>query len=181
MAVFGLGGVGLSAVMGAKLVGASPIIAVDLLPNKFELARKLGADFTVNAREGDPVAAVRDLTGGGVEYAFEAVGNANVLAQAYSATRVGGKTIGIGVPAATQQLSLPAITLVVMEKTLLGSFMGSSIPRRDIPRLIDLYMAGKLPIDELLSPAVELEEINTGLDRLAQGSAVRQLLHFGHA
>jgi alcohol dehydrogenase len=181
VAVFGLGGVGLSAVMGAKLVGASPIIAVDLLPNKFELARKLGADFTVNAREGDPVAAVRDLTGGGVEYAFEAVGNANVLAQAYSATRVGGKTIGIGVPAATQQLSLPAITLVVMEKTLLGSFMGSSIPRRDIPRLIDLYMAGKLPIDELLSPAVELEDINTGFDRLAQGSAVRQLLHFGHA
>lgn len=181
VAIFGLGGVGLSAVMGAKLVGASPIIAVDVLPNKFELARHLGADLTVNAREVDPVVVIRDLTHGGVEYAFEAVGNANVLAQAYNATRVGGKTVGIGVPSATQQLTLQAITLVVMEKTLLGSFMGSSIPRRDIPRLIDLYMAGKLPVDDLLSPPVELEDINTGFDRLAQGSAVRQLLHFGHS
>jgi alcohol dehydrogenase len=177
VAVFGLGGVGLSAVMGAKLVGASPIIAVDVVSSKCELAKRLGADVTVNAAEGDPVAAVRDLTHGGVEYAFEAVGNPTVLAQAYNATHVGGKTIGIGVPHAAQQLTLQAITLVVMEKTLLGSFMGSSIPRRDIPRLIDLYMAGKLPVDDLLSPAIDLEDINTGFDRLAQGSAVRQLLH----
>ncbi len=177
--VFGLGGVGLSALMGAKLVGAWPIIAVDVLPAKFELAKSLGADHTIHASEVDPVAAVRDLTGGGAEYAFEAVGNTRVLAQAYKSTRRGGKTISIGIPHPEQQLSLQGLSLVSMEKTVQGSFMGSAVPRRDIPRLINLYMAGKLPVDELLSPAVSLDQINLGFDRLAQGSAVRQLIHFG--
>jgi alcohol dehydrogenase len=176
--VFGLGGVGLSAIMGAQLAGAWPIVAVDVLPHKFEQARRLGADFTVNASESDPVAAVKDLTGGGAEYAFEAVGNVNVLAQAYKATRRGGKTISIGIPHPSQQLSIQGITLVAQEKSVQGSFMGSAVPRRDIPRLLQLYQAGKLPADDLLSPSVSLEEINTGFDRLAQGSAIRQLIHF---
>jgi len=178
VAIFGLGGVGLSAIMGAKLAGASPIIAIDLVPTKFELAKQLGADFTIHAGETDPVAAIHDLTAGGVEYAFEAVGNAQVLEQAYKATRTGGKTVGIGIAPFQQRFSLPAITLVALEKTLQGSFMGSSVPRRDIPRLINLYLAGKLPIDALLSPSVPLDDINTGFDRLAQGSAVRQLVSF---
>ncbi|QBD78810.1 alcohol dehydrogenase [Ktedonosporobacter rubrisoli] len=178
VAIFGLGGVGLSALMGARLAGASPIIAVDVLPAKFALAKRLGADFTLNANEVDPIVAIRDITGGGVEYAFEAVGNARVLTQAYRATRSGGKTISIGIPHPKQQLELQAISLVALEKAVLGSFMGSAVPRRDIPRLINLYLAGKLPVDELLSPAIMLEEINTGFDRLAQGSAIRQLLHF---
>lgn len=174
--IFGLGGVGLSAVMGAKLAGAYPIIAVDTLPSKFPLAQRLGADYTIDASTSDPVAAIRDLTGGGTEYAFEAVGNANVLAAAYKATRRGGKTISIGLAHPNQQLSIQAVTLVTLEKTIQGSFMGSAVPRRDIPRLLALYQAGKLPIDELLSPSITLDEINTGFDRLAQGLAIRQLL-----
>ncbi|HEY7413601.1 MAG TPA: zinc-binding dehydrogenase, partial [Ktedonobacteraceae bacterium] len=105
-------------------------------------------------------------------------GNVQVLAQAYKATRSGGKAISIGVSPPSQQLSIQAVSLVTQEKTVQGSFMGSSVPRRDIPRFIRLYQAGKLPIDELLSPSISLDEINTGFDRLTQGSVVRQLLHF---
>lgn len=177
--IFGLGGVGLSALMGAKLVGASPIIAVDVLPSKFALAKRLGADITIAAREEDPVSAIRDVTRGGTAYAFEAVGNANVLAQAYKATRPGGKTISIGIAPPQQEVSLQALSLVALEKSVQGSFMGSAVPRRDIPRLIRLYQAGKLPIEELLSPSITLDEINTGFDHLAQGSAVRQVIRFG--
>jgi alcohol dehydrogenase len=176
--VFGLGGVGLSTVMGAKLAGAWPIIAVDLNASRLELAKQLGANFAINVGEGNPISAVRDLTRGGAEYAFEAVGNTKVLAQAFSATRTGGKTIAIGLPHASQQVSISGLALVGLEKTVMGSFMGSAIPRRDIPRLISLYQAGKLPLDMLLSPSLALEEINEGFDKLAQGTAVRQLVHF---
>lgn len=177
VAIFGLGGVGLSALMGAKLVGASPIIAVDILPTKFLLAKRLGADYTLAANEADPVAAIRDLTQGGVAYAFEAVGNADVLLQAFKATRSAGRTIAIGIAPGKQYVSIQALSLVALEKTLQGSYMGSAVPRRDIPRLIDLYLRGKLPVDELLSPSITLDEINTGFDRLAQGSVIRQLVY----
>lgn len=178
VAIFGLGGVGLSAIMGAKLAGADPIIAVDILPTKFEFAKSLGASHTIAANEQEPIAAISDLTGGGVEVAFEAVGNVQVLSQAFKATRRGGKTVSIGLPNISHEVSLQAAALVALEKTVQGSFMGSSIPRRDIPRLIHLYMAGKLPLDMLLSPSVTLDEINTGFDRLAQGQAIRQLVRF---
>jgi alcohol dehydrogenase len=178
VAIFGLGGVGLSTLMGAKLSGSHPIIAIDTVPEKFELARQLGADFTVNALETDPVAAIRDLTGGGVEYAFAAVGSAKVLAQAYECTRRGGTTVSIGMPHSSQQLSIQAASLTYQEKTLMGSFMGTAIPSRDIPRLLDLFMAGKLPVDALLSEHIGLHQINAGFDSLAQGSTVRQLLKF---
>ncbi len=178
VAVFGLGGVGLSTVMGAKLAGASPIIALDLLPAKFELAKRLGADYTVQADRDDPVLAVRELTRGGVAYAFEASGNANVLAQAYRATRPGGQIIAVGIDRQRNLQAIDAFSLVMQEKTIQGSFMGSAVPRRDIPRLINLYLAGKLPVDELLSPSITLDEINTGFDRLAQGTAIRQLVEF---
>src|SRR6266571_4213009 len=174
----GTGWGGLECLDGAKLAGAWPLVAVDTLPSKFALAKRLGADITVNATEGDPVAAVRDVTGGGAEYAFEAVGNANVLAQAYKATRRGGKTISIGIAHPKQQLAIQALSLVALEKTIQGSFMGSAVPRRDIPRLLNLYLAGKLPVDELLSPSITLDEINEGFDRLAQGKVVRQLIQF---
>jgi alcohol dehydrogenase len=176
--IFGLGGVGLSTIMGAKLVGASPIIAVDVLPSKFELAKRLGADHTLQANSDTLLKSIRKLTDGGAAYAFDAVGNVNVLAQAFNATRVGGTTIAVGLDRPDRQLAIPAIALVAQEKTLRGSFMGSAVPRRDIPRLINLYQSGKLPIDELISPSLTLNQVNTGFDRLAQGSAIRQLIHF---
>ncbi|NWJ47657.1 MAG: zinc-binding dehydrogenase [Chloroflexi bacterium] len=177
-AIFGLGGVGLSAVMGAKLAGANPIIAIDPVISKFELARQLGADYTLSPEDSDPIKAIRELTGGGADYAFAAVGSAKVLAQAYDSTKRGGTTISIGMPHSEQQLIIPAYTLTYQEKILQGSFMGSAIPSRDIPRLIDLYMKGKLPVDLLLSEHIILDNINAGFDKLAQGTTVRQMVFF---
>jgi alcohol dehydrogenase len=178
VAIFGLGGVGLSAVMGAKLAGAFPIIAVDTLPAKFDLARKLGAHYTINPNDGDVVTKIAELTRGGVEYAFEAVGSAAVLAAAYAAVRRGGTAISVGLPHPNQQLSIQAVSLAGQEKGIRGSYMGSAVPRRDVPRMIGLYQSGALPVDALLSPSIALEDINTGFDRLADGSAIRQLVTF---
>lgn len=178
VAIFGLGGVGLSTVMGAKLAGASPIIAVDTLGSKRELARQVGATHTLDGKSSDVVKTILELTAGGVAFAFEAVGSATVLANAYASVRRGGTAISIGLPHPREQLSIQALSLAGQEKGIRGSYMGSSVPRRDIPRLIALYLAGQLPIDLLLSPSIALEEINTGFDRLADGSAIRQLVRF---
>jgi alcohol dehydrogenase len=178
VAIFGLGGVGLSAVMGAKLAGAFPIIAVDMLPAKFELARKLGAHHTIDPKNQDVVTTIADLTHGGVEFAFEAVGSAAVLATAYACVRRGGTAISVGLPHPNQQLSIQAVSLVGQEKSVRGSYMGSAVPRRDVPRLIGLYQSGALPVDELLSPSITLDDINLGFDRLADGSVIRQLVRF---
>jgi alcohol dehydrogenase len=181
VAVFGLGGVGLSVVMGAHLAGAYPIIAVDVRPEKLELARKAGATHGVNAQETDPVAAIRDLTGGGVHYAFESVGSERVLIQAYQATRRGGTTIPIGLPHPERMFSVPAVSIVGEERTIKGSYMGSAVPRRDLPRFLTLYQAGRLPVDLLLSRLIRLEEINEGFDALARGEVVRQVVRLGAA
>lgn len=178
VAVFGLGGVGLSSVMGAKVAGAYPIIAVDTLDSKLKLARKLGAHHTINATAADVATQIQDLTAGGVDFAFEAVGSAAVLAIAYASVRRGGTAVSAGLPHPSQQLSISALSLVAQEKSLRGSYMGSSVPRRDIPRMIALYQDGMLPVDQLLSPSIKLESINEGFDRLADGSAIRQLVDF---
>ncbi|MDR7419606.1 MAG: zinc-dependent alcohol dehydrogenase family protein [Armatimonadota bacterium] len=178
VAVFGLGGVGLSAVMGARLAGAHPIIAVDLLDDKLAAARAAGATHTVNAQATDPVQAIRDLTRGGVQYAFEGVGSEQALAQAYQATRRGGTTVSMGLPAPSRLLAVPATQLVVEERTIKGSFMGSAVPRRDIPRFLDLHATGVLPVDILLTRSLPLEDINAGFDALRDGRAIRQLLTF---
>jgi alcohol dehydrogenase len=177
VAVFGLGGVGLSTVMGAKLAGAFPIIAVDTIAAKLELAKTVGASHVINAREQDVVATIRDLSGGGVEYAFEVVGSAAVLATAYDAVRRGGMAISVGLPDPAEQLSIQAVSLAAQEKGVRGSYMGSAVPRRDVPRLLELYRSGALPIDQLISPSIRLDEINAGFDRLADGSAIRQLVN----
>lgn len=179
VAVFGLGGVGLSAVMGACVAGASPLVAVDILESKLELAKQLGASHTVNAKSDKALEEIRDLTGGGADYAFEAVGNEKVLMQAYAATKRGGKTVTIGLPHPSKQFTVSAVSLVAEERTVVGSYMGSAVPRRDIPRFISLYLAGKLPVDLLHSRTIKLDEINEAFDILAKGEAVRQVVSFG--
>ncbi len=179
-AVFGLGGVGLSVVMGAAMAGCHPIVAVDMVADKLERARRLGATHTV-AAGADAVGEVVELTAGGAEFAFEAVGSAAVLAQAYAATRRGGTTVTVGLPAPEQMLSISAISLVAHERRLLGSFMGSSVPQRDIPRLIALRRAGALDLDALTTGHIGLDEINAGFEALASGEAVRQVVMFGDA
>jgi len=178
VAVFGMGGVGLSAVMGARAAGAFPIIAVDRVAYKMEQEREQGATHTINAADADAVAAIRELGSGGAEYAFESVGSAAVLIQAYESTRRGGTTITIGLPAPNQMFAVPALGIVAEERTIKGSYMGSCVPRRDIPRFIDMYKAGILPVDKLQTHTLPLAEINSGFDRLAQAQAVRQIIEF---
>ncbi len=177
VAVFGLGGVGMSAVMGARASGAYPIIAVDRLEAKFAAARQAGATHVVPADD-NAVAEIRDLTRGGVQYAFEAVGNARVLETAYLATARGGKTVSIGLAHPEQKLSIQAVSLVAEEKTLMGSYMGSAVPSRDIPRFISLYRQGLLPVDQLLSKTIHLDQLNAAFDELDRGEVLRQLLVF---
>jgi alcohol dehydrogenase len=178
VAVFGLGGVGLSAVLGARVAGATPIIAVDRLAPKLELARQCGATHTVDASQTDPVAAVRDLTQGGAETAIEAVGSEQVIAQAYAATRRGGKTVAIGLPHPSRQLTIPAVSLIAEERQLLGSYMGSCVPQRDIPRFLNLYRAGLLPVQLLKSREIKLDQVNEAFDALDRGEVARQVIRF---
>jgi alcohol dehydrogenase len=178
VAIFGAGGVGLSAIMGAKAVGAYPIVAVDRLASKLELARQCGATHTVNTETDDPVAAIRDLTRGGVETAFEAVGEERVIAQAFAATRRGGRTVAIGLTHPDRVLSVPALTITAEERVLMGSYMGSCVPRRDIPRFIAMYRAGLLPVDLLRSSIIALDEVNAAFDLLDHGEVARQVIRF---
>jgi Zn-dependent alcohol dehydrogenase len=180
VAVFGMGGVGLSAVMGARAIGAYPIVAVDRVDEKLILAREVGATHAINTLDNDPVAAIRDLGSGGADYVFESVGSEIVLIQAYESTRRGGMTISIGLPAPSKTFAVSALSIVAEERTIKGSYMGSSVPRRDIPRYISMYQAGILPVDKLHTHTLQLDEINVGLDRLAQAQAVRQLISFGN-
>lgn len=177
--VFGMGGVGLSVVMGARAAGANPIIAVDVLNDKLQLAREVGASHIVNAAQDNPVEAIREICKGGAEYVFESVGSERVLIQAYEATGRGGTTVTIGLPHPSKQFTISAVSMVVEERTVKGSYMGSAVPRRDIPRYIGMYQAGLLPIEKLLTHTLPLDDINIGFDRLAKGEAVRQLITFG--
>ncbi len=177
VAVFGLGGVGLAALLGARMAGAGPLIGVDVVPEKLELARSLGADFTVAGGE-DAAAEIRELTGGGALRVIETAGSARVLAQAYEATRRGGTTVTVGLPDPSQMLAIPAVSLVAEEKTLRGCYLGSTVPARDIPRFVALHRAGRLPVERLLTHRLTLDEVNEGFDRLAEGHAVRQAVIF---
>jgi alcohol dehydrogenase len=178
VAVFGLGGVGLAAVLGARVAGAAPIVAVDRLASKLDLARQCGATHVVDASKVDPVVAVRELTNGGAETAIEAVGNEQVIAQAYAATRRGGKTVAIGLPHPSRQLTIPAVSLIAEERQLLGSYMGSCVPQRDIPRFMNLYRAGLLPVHLLKSREIQLDQVNEAFDALDRGEVARQVIRF---
>jgi Zn-dependent alcohol dehydrogenase len=178
VAVFGLGGVGLAALLGARAAGAYPLIAIDVVAEKLALARELGASHVITADGAATIAAIRDITNGGADYAIESVGSEVVLEQAYAATRRGGTTISVGLPNANRLFSISALSLVAEERTIKGSYMGSAVPARDIPRYIALYRSGRLPVDRLLTHRLDLSEINEGFDRLASGAAIRQVVMF---
>ena len=161
VAVFGSGGVGLNVVQGAALAGAEKVIAVDLLDNKLDLARQFGATHTVNASSGDPVEQVRSLTGQrGVDYAFEVSGLPKTVRQAFDCLAKCGVAVVVGVTPFETEVSIPIMGLVFEERVLKGSLYGTSRPRIDIPKLMDLYLAGKLKLDELLTRTYPFEQIN---------------------
>ncbi len=176
VAIIGLGGVGLNALLGAKVAGAGRIVGIDTLDDKFPLARELGATDTFNATDDNVAEAVRDVTAGGVDYAIEVAGSEKALELAYRITRRGGVTVTAGLAHPSRHISLQQAGLVAEERTLKGSYVGSCVPQRDLPRYLDLFQRGTLPVDRVLSRTIGLEEINDAFDRLADGHVVRQVL-----
>jgi alcohol dehydrogenase len=178
VAVIGLGGVGLSCLLGAVAVGARRIVAVDLSDDKLGLARQLGATDTFNPGNAGAIDEIRSATGGGVEFAFEMAGSVRAMELAYKITRRGGTTVTAGLPPPDHTFALPQVNLVAEERTVKGSYIGTCVPSRDLPRYIELYRRGRLPVDRLMSGRLKLEEINLGFDRLHEGKAVRQVVTF---
>jgi alcohol dehydrogenase len=177
VAIVGLGGVGLSALLGANVAGAADVIAVDANPQKLEVASRLGATRTVLAGP-DAIKEVRDLTSGGVDFAFEMASSVPALQLAYDITKRGGTTVTASLPNPTHKFSIPAVQLTAEERTIKGCYLGSCVPARDIPRFIALYQRGKLPVDQLLSEIVSIDGLNEGFDRLADGKTIRQVMTF---
>jgi S-(hydroxymethyl)glutathione dehydrogenase/alcohol dehydrogenase len=175
--VVGCGGIGLAAVQGARLASASPIIAVDVEPAKLDTARLLGATHTVNARDGDPVEAVRELTGGGVDYAFEAIGTKQTAEQCFAMLTRGGSAIIIGMVPLGSKLEVSASDLLG-EKSLRGSLMGSNRFRIDMPYYCELYLDGRLKLDEMVSAHRPLEEINEGYDQMRKRVGTRTVIDY---
>ncbi len=176
--VVGLGGVGLASVLGALACGASPVIAVDLSEDKLALARTLGPVHTVNAVAPDAVDQVRALTNGGADVAIEMAGSVRALEAAWKMTRRGGLTVTAGLPPPDAALPVNVVSLVGEERTLKGSYIGTCVPSRDIPRYVALYRQGRLPVDRLMSGTIPLEDINAGFDRLHAGEVVRLVVTF---
>jgi alcohol dehydrogenase len=175
--VVGLGGVGLAALMGAKAAGAARIVAVDLSADKLALATELGATDCLNGRDSGGVSAFASETGG-MDVGLEMAGSIPALELAIALTRRGGTTVTAGLPPPTSTLPLSVTRLVAEERTLKGSYIGSCVPHRDVPRYIAMYRSGLLPVDRLVSGFLQLEQINEGFDRLAAGTAVRQIVQF---
>lgn len=177
VAVIGCGGIGLSAIQGARIAGANKVIAVDMVGSKLELAQALGATHVVNASEGDPVEAVKDLTGGGVHNSFEAVGLKATAEQSFQMLRSGGQATVIGMIPVGTTVELHGVELL-SEKTLTGSNMGSNQFRTDMPRFVDMYLDGRLKLDEMVSKTIKLEDINEGFAEMKTGAVARSVITF---
>jgi len=178
VAIIGCGGVGLAAIQGARIVGAGKIIAVDAKPWKFELARKLGATDCVDATDGDPVAAVHELTGGGADFAFECIGLVPTVQQAVAMTARGGTAVLVGVVPIQQLVPISASDVTLQEKNITGSYMGSNRFRFDMPKYVDFYLDGRLYLDEMISSRIELSGVNDAFDLMRKGEAARQVIVF---
>jgi S-(hydroxymethyl)glutathione dehydrogenase/alcohol dehydrogenase len=177
VAVYGAGGVGLSAIQGAYLAGAATVIAVDVAPSKLDAALQFGATHGVDASRRDPVAAIREIVPRGVDYAFEAIGNKLTAEQAFASIREAGTAVLIGFFPSDARLDLPASEFI-SEKKLIGSRMGSNRFRLDMPAYIELYRQGRLKLDELVSRTGKLEDVNDAFDAMKTGEVMRTVLRF---
>jgi S-(hydroxymethyl)mycothiol dehydrogenase len=179
VAVIGCGGVGSAAVMGARLAGASKIIAVDLDDRKLETARGLGATHTVNGREGDVVTAIQDLTGGfGADVVIDAVGRPETYEQAFNARDLAGTVVLVGVPTPEMRLELPLLEVFGRGGALKSSWYGDCLPSRDFPMLIDLYLQGRLDLDAFVSETITLEEVEDAFTKMHHGDVLRSVVLF---
>ncbi len=177
VAVIGCGGIGLSAINGAAIAGASRIFAVDMVPSKLELARKFGATDVIDASDGDAVAKVVEMTGGGVHYSFEAIGLKATAEQAFEMLRMGGTATVIGMIPPGDMVSLHGVEFLY-EKKIQGSMMGSNRFRVDMPRFVDFYLQGRLHLDDLVSNRIKLSDINEGMAALETGEVARSVIMF---
>jgi S-(hydroxymethyl)glutathione dehydrogenase/alcohol dehydrogenase len=177
VAVIGCGGVGLNVVQGAAIAGASRVIAVDMNETKLAMAKDFGATDVVNASTGDAVAQVQALTGGGVEYSFEALGLKATAEQAWQMLGAGGTATVVGMMPVGQSVELNGFDFLA-EKKIQGSNMGSNRFRFDMPRYVDLYMDGKLKLDELVSARIKLDEVNDGFEEMKKGEIARSVIIF---
>jgi NDMA-dependent alcohol dehydrogenase len=177
VAVFGCGGVGLSVIQGARIAGAERIIAIDTLQPKLEMAKKFGATDTILFTE-DPTKALKKMTGGGPDYAFECVGSGELAAAAYRAIRRGGLAVVVGVAKPGDSTSVRTMTLPFEEKTLTGSYFGSCVPRVDFPRMLALYLAGKLKLEELITRRYAIDEAPQAFADLQAGKNARGVIVF---
>ena len=175
--IYGCGGVGLSAVMGAKLAGAGKIIAVDLVDRKLDLAKELGADHVINASRDNPQQRVVEITGGGADYSIESIGNVNVMAQAFGSIHSAGTCVLVGAAPMADVLSLFPFEFL-LGKTLKGSLLGNVRTMIDVPKYVDLYMQGKLPIDKLVARYYKLDEINEAIAAVESGEVIRAVIRF---
>jgi S-(hydroxymethyl)glutathione dehydrogenase/alcohol dehydrogenase len=177
VAVFGCGGVGLAAIQGARIGGARMIIAVDTVESKLKLARDLGATHVVDASSHDPVEAIREISGGGVEYSFEAIGLKKAAEQAYESLALGGTATVIGMVPVGQKVEIDGPSFL-QEKRIQGSAMGSNRFRRDMPRYIDFYLQGRLKLDEMITRRGRLEDVNEAFRAMKAGEVARTVLMF---
>ncbi|HJU28303.1 MAG TPA: Zn-dependent alcohol dehydrogenase [Candidatus Binataceae bacterium] len=177
VAVFGCGGVGLAAVQGARIAGARQIIAVDMFESKLALARRLGATHTVDSSAGDAVKAIRDMTGGGVDYAFEAVGLKKLAEQCFEAIKAGGTATIIGMIPVGQKVEIDGPKLLT-ERKLQGTNMGSNRFRIDMPRYVDYYLQGRLNLDDMITARGRLEDVNEAFRAMKAGEVARTVLMF---
>jgi len=179
VAVFGCGGVGLNAIQGAAIAGAEKILAIDTLQGKLDMARKFGATDTLLVVAGqDPTKDIKKLTGGGPDYAFECVGAGALAEAAYKAIRRGGKAVIVGVARPTDSVGIRPMGMVFEEKTIQGSYFGSCVPRVDFPRMLQLYMAGKLKLDELITKRYKIDEAAQAFADLESGKNARGVITF---
>lgn len=176
--VVGLGGVGLSAMLGAKASGARQIVGIDPVKYKRDGAKQLGADLVFDPNDPDIVEKIKDATGGGLEYVFEAVGEVEAMELAYAVTGRGGTTTSSGLSHPSKNFAVSHVQLVSEERTIKGSFLGSCVPKRDIPNFIRMFQDGKLPVDQLIKGDIDLEDINAAFDKLDRGETVRQIIKF---
>ncbi|MDY6863106.1 MAG: Zn-dependent alcohol dehydrogenase [Thermodesulfobacteriota bacterium] len=175
--IFGCGGVGLSAIMAARMVGAGLIIAVDIMESKLKMAQEFGAHIAINSSMENPVERILEITNGGADYTFEFIGNVNVMEQAYNSSRPGGLTVIVGSPPAGEKLSIDPMGLLT-EKTIMGTAGGSLRPGIDIPRYVELYMQKKLDLDKLITKSFPLEDINRSFETMEKGEVGRSVIVF---
>jgi S-(hydroxymethyl)glutathione dehydrogenase/alcohol dehydrogenase len=179
--VIGCGGVGLNVIQGAKIAGASTIIAIDMFESKLEMAKKFGATDVIKADDGDPVAKVLELTGGrGADTSFEVIGLGATMEQAINTTRNGGEVVLVGVPRLDVFLNLhAAFTFLYLAKTVKGCWYGSSNVNEDVPKLLDLYRSGRLDLEDLISREIAVEDVNDAFDAMQSGEVARSVITYG--